>query len=60
MDNIIVQHELGEGFELGTPITLPKHYAHFYHTLETSGAEFTGVKEDVRYQTCCSRRQILL
>lgn len=60
MDNVIVQHELGEGFELRTPITLPKHYAHFYHTLETSGAEFTGVKKDVRYQTCCSRRQILL
>lgn len=29
MDNIIVQHELGKGFELGTPITLPKHYITF-------------------------------
>lgn len=60
MDNVIVWHEIEKGFELGTPIPWPKHYAHFYHPMDTLGTEFTGVKEDVRYQTCCSRRQILL
>lgn len=49
MDNVIVRHELEKKFELRTPIPLPKQYAHFYHTLDTSGAEFTVVKEDVRY-----------
>lgn len=53
MDNVIVRHETEKGFELETPISLPKHYVHVSHTMDTSGTEFIGAKEEVRYQIYC-------